>query len=363
MAGPAADDDPRPRAPEQVGTVRAPTAARSTDDDYAGDGAAGDPPGPVRAGEGRPVQPALHPAAVARPTTPRRPPACTGRRWPTASAAGDADRRPAARPDQATNAVAELDGSRPDRHRGPERRAVLPPARRSPTRRRRTGCATFVPCGAVAGVMARTDARPRRLEGAGRASTRGSPGSADLTVNLTNDENGAAQPARHQLPAHLPGRSAGWSGARAPCAAPTCSPTSTSTCPSGGWRCSSRRASTGARSGWCSSPTTSRCGRRSGSTSARSCRTCSGRARSRARRPREAYFVKCDAETTTAERLDLGRRQHPGRLRAAAARPSSSILQIQQIAGQVAGLGRSDDGPVQRQRARASTRTRTSSSG
>ena len=40
--------------------------------------------------------------------------------------------------------------------------------------------------------------------------------------------------------------------------------------------------------------------------SARSCRTCSGRARSRASTPREAYFVKCDAETTTQNDIDLG---------------------------------------------------------
>ena len=51
---------------------------------------------------------------------------------------------------------------------------------------------------------------------------------------------------------------------------------------------------------------TSRSGRRSGSTSAPSCRACSGRARSRARRPSEAYFVKCDRETTTQADINLG---------------------------------------------------------
>ena len=38
----------------------------------------------------------------------------------------------------------------------------------------------------------------------------------------------------------------------------------------------------------------------------RSCRTCSARARSRASPPREAYFVKCDRETTTQADINLG---------------------------------------------------------
>ena len=75
---------------------------------------------------------------------------------------------------------------------------------------------------------------------------------------------------------------------------------------SAAWPSSWRRACIAARSGSCSSPTTSRSGRRSDSTSARSCRTCSDRAHSRARPPREAYFVKCDRETTTQNDINLG---------------------------------------------------------
>ena len=68
----------------------------------------------------------------------------------------------------------------------------------------------------------------------------------------------------------------------------------------------SRRACTAAPSGWCSSPTTSRCGRRSGSTSAPSCITLFPPGAFQGRRPREAYFVKCDKETTTQNDINLG---------------------------------------------------------
>ena len=51
----------------------------------------------------------------------------------------------------------------------------------------------------------------------------------------------------------------------------------------------------------------------------RSCRACSARARSRAVSAREAYFVACDASTTTQRRHRRGNRQHRHRLRAAEA--------------------------------------------
>ena len=51
---------------------------------------------------------------------------------------------------------------------------------------------------------------------------------------------------------------------------------------------------------------TSPCGRRSGFRSAPSCSACSGRERSKARRPRDAYFVKCDSATTTQDDINQG---------------------------------------------------------
>jgi hypothetical protein len=124
--------------------------------------------------------------------------------------------------------------------------------------------------------------------------------------------------------------------------------TSGSTCRCAGSRCSSRRASTAARSGWCSSPTTSRSGRRSGSTSAPSCRPLSARAPSRAATPREAYFVKCDSETTTQNDIDLGIVNIV--VGFAPLKPAEFVvIKIQQIAGR-SRPEEAGDGAVQRQR-------------
>ena len=89
-----------------------------------------------------------------------------------------------------------------------------------------------------------------------------------------------------------------------------------------------------APSGSCSSRTTSRSGRRSGSTSARSCTTCSARARSRARRRSEAYFVKCDKETTT--QTDINRGIVNILVGFAPLKPAEFVvIKIQQLAGQI----------------------------
>ena len=197
--------------------------------------------------------------------------------------------------------------------------AVYFPRVRRPDPLRGGATNTFAPCGAVAGIFARTDAQrgvwkaPAGIDaGAGRASS-ASP------VPLDRRRERAAQPARHQLPAHLPGRRHASSGARARCAAPTCWPTSASTCRCGGsplfleeslyrgtqwvvfepndeplW--AQIRLNVGAFM-----HDLFRQGAFQGTT------------------PREAYFVKCDAETTTQNDIDLGHRQHRRRLRAAQA--------------------------------------------
>ena len=181
---------------------------------------------------------------------------------------------------------------------------------------------TVAPSGAIAGILARTDATrgvwkaPAGLE----ATVNGALGLSDPTDRRRERR---AQPARRQLPAHALRAPARESGARAPLRAPTGSRRSGSTCRSAGRRSSSRRASTAARSGSSSSPTTSRCGRRSGSTSAPSCTTLFRQGAFQGTTPREAYFVKCDAETTTPGRHRPRHRQHRGRLRTAASPPNS----------------------------------------
>ena len=70
-------------------------------------------------------------------------------------------------------------------------------------------------------------------------------------------------------------------------------------------------------------------------TSAPSCRTCSARARSRAQTPREAYFVKCDSETTTQSDINLGIVNII--VGFAPLKPAEFVvIKLQQIAGEIA---------------------------
>ena len=206
---------PRPPATAPCST---PTATRGRD--------TGRQAGPLRAREGGPVQPALHPAVHARRRHRRRPDQRSGdllRETP-----GDADRRSAQRPGR----------RRRPRQDGAPRSASERSAaetRRSSSRAfvRPTRCATtrsndFVPCGAVAGVFARTDAQ-RGVWKAPAGLDASLVGVAALDRQADRRRERRAQPARRQLPAHVPGRAAASSGARARCGAPTSSPTSGST--------------------------------------------------------------------------------------------------------------------------------------
>ena len=56
----------------------------------------------------------------------------------------------------------------------------------------------FVPCGAIAGIFARTDSE-RGVWKAPAGTQANIRGALDLSVKLTDDENGEAQPPRHQL--------------------------------------------------------------------------------------------------------------------------------------------------------------------
>ena len=79
--------------------------------------------------------------------------------------------------------------------------------------------------------------------------------------------------------------------------------------------------------------------------------------------PDEAYFVKCDKETTTQNDIDTRHRQHRRRLRAAqAGRVRRHPDPADRRPDPRPNDGGVDHGPVHRQHARASIRTRTSSS-
>ncbi|UUZ47640.1 phage tail sheath subtilisin-like domain-containing protein [Massilia sp. B-10] len=120
----------------------------------------------------------------------------------------------------------------------------------------------FVPCGAVACIFARTD------------TTRGvwkAPAGLDatlvavpqLSVPLTDAENGELNPLGINCLRAMPKPPGAWCGARAPCRAMTAWPRNGNTFRCGARPCSSKRACTAAPSGSCSSRTTNRCGRRS----------------------------------------------------------------------------------------------------
>ena len=66
--------------------------------------------------------------------------------------------------------------------------------------------------------------------------------------------------------------------------------------------------------------------------------------------PRDAYFVKCDKETTTQNDINLGIVNIV--VGFAPLKPAEFVvIKLQQMAGQIAGLGRSNHGAVHRQRA------------
>ena len=127
----------------------------------------------------------------------------------------------------------------------------------------------FVPCGIVAGVMARTDGQ-RGVWKASAGIDAGIAGIRGLEVNLSDGDNGAINPVGVNALRTFPIIGSVVWGARTHARRRRAGRTSASTCRCGASRCSSRRACPAAQSGWCSSPTTSRCGRRSASTSARS---------------------------------------------------------------------------------------------
>ena len=109
------------------------------------------------------------------------------------------------RPGSRSIAAAENGDRRPQRATyrpgDAQRGALLPPPCAWPTRCATTASTTFVPCGAVAGVIARTDAA-RGVWKAPAGLDAALAGVQDLHVQPDRRRERPAQPARHQLPAH-----------------------------------------------------------------------------------------------------------------------------------------------------------------
>ena len=154
------------------------------------------------------------------------------------------------------------------------------------------------PSGHIAGVWARVD--PQR--GVHKApANEVVPGANGLGFQITHAEQGELNRIGINCIRAFPGRGSG-SGARGRCRAIPNGATSTS----GGCSTSSPSRSWPARSGACSSPTTRRCG------SSLTINVCElpqpGLAQRRPvrRKPGEAFYVKCDAETNPPEVIEAG---------------------------------------------------------
>ena len=105
---------------------------------------------------------------------------------------------------------------------------------------------TFAPCGAIAGVFARTDATARRVEGAGRPGRR--PRRRPAAERLADRRRERrAESAGDQLPARVSDHRPRRRGARARSTAPIASHPNGSTSRCGGPRSSSKRACTAGR--------------------------------------------------------------------------------------------------------------------
>ena len=242
-----------------------------------------------------------------------------------------------------------------------ERRRLLPVLPRGGPRAG-GAVADFPPCGAVAGVIARTDG-PAGVWKAPAGLDAALSGVPQLTATLTDDENGDPQPARRQLPAHLPRRRHASSGARARCAAPTASRRE--------WKYVPVRRlalfieeSLYRGTQWVvfepnDEPLWAQIRLNVGAFMQNLFRQGAFQGTT----PRDAYFVKCDSETTTQNDINLGIVNIV--VGFAPLKPAEFVvIQIQQIAGQIDEPDGGDvDGAVHRQRHSASTRTRTSSSG
>ena len=233
----------------------------------------------------------------------------------------------------------------------------------SPTRCATTRSTTFAPCGAVAGVIARTDATRGVWKAPAGIDADARRRAASLSVAADRRRERRAQPAGHQLPAHLPGHRPRGLGRAHAATAPTSWPTSGSTS-----RCAGSalflEESLYRGTQWVvfepnDEPLWAQIRLNVGAFMQNLFRQGAFQGTT----PREAYFVKCDSETTTQNDINLGIVNIV--VGFAPLKPAEFvIIKIQQIAGQIADLsGGRCHGTVHRQRAALRSRTRTSSSG
>ena len=164
---------------------------------------------------------------------------------------------------------------------------------------------TFVPSGAVAGIMSRTDAA-RGVWKAPAGIEAGIVGASGLSVQLTDDENGELNPVginclrtfrgdrlRRLGRPHAARRRR--AGGRVP-----------ATCRCDGSRCSSRRRCTAARQWVVFEPNDEPLWAQIRTSIGAFMQDLFRQGAFQGSTPRDAYFVRCDAETTTQYDIDRG---------------------------------------------------------
>ena len=193
--------------------------------------------------------------------------------------------------------------------------------------------ATFVPSGAVAGVIARTDAQrgvwkaPAGLDAAARRAWPAWPCPSPTATTAVSTRGASTACALSR------GRHGGVGRPHA-AGAPTNWPTSTSTSPFGGWPSTWRRASHAALAGPSSSPTTKALWSQLRLNIGSFMHNLFRQGAFQGTTPAQAYFVKCDSETTSQQ--DIGNGVVNILVGFAPLRPAEFVvITLQQAAGQL----------------------------
>ena len=191
----------------------------------------------------------------------------------------------------------------------------------------------FPPCGFVAGLYARTDST-RGVWKAPAGTEASLTGVVGVKTMLTNDENGVLNPKAVNCIRTFPGPTAPSSGARAPCRATTSAARSGNTFRSGAPRCSSKRACFAALKWVVFEPNDEPLWAQIRLNVGAFMHDLFRQGAFQGKTPQEAYFVKCDKETTTQNDINLGIVNIV--VGFAPLKPAEFVvIKIQQIAGQI----------------------------
>ena len=183
--------------------------------------------------------------------------------------------------------------------------ALFFPRLRQPNPLRDDQLETFAACGAVAGIYRAHRHAARRVESAGRAR-RDARRRACAERGAHRRRERRAQSARASTACAPFPQWGAWSGARARCAAPTSSPTNTSTFRSGARRSTSRRACIRGRKWVVFEPNDEPLWAQIRLNVGAFMHNLFRQGAFQGTTPRDAYFVKCDKETTTQNDINLG---------------------------------------------------------